>query len=341
MGEANRRERAVPFPPANLMARVGHGPIEDLQTQFDQIGAATKAQIVRALPPDWSLDGKRVLDFGCGSGRLLRQFVPEANRTDEFWASEIDEASVHWLQQNLSPPFTVVLNDESPPIPAPDGHFDLIYAVSVFTHITGEWAPWVLEMHRLLRPGGLLIASYLGEGMIELLLGEAWDEHRIGLAIAGCGTRWDEGGPLAFMSPWWIRAHWGRAFDIVSIEPAAQSAAGHAAGHGWIVARRREVRVSRQELESPAPDEHREYDAAIHNVALLAREMESIRAKADWWHATAVRAEGRADELARLLEQAYTSRSWRITAPLRGIAARARNGRSSRRPGPRDGWTTN
>ena len=31
------------------------------------------------------------------------------------------------------------------------------------------------------------------------------------------GYSWDHGGPIAFNSHWWLRAHWGRAFDIVKL----------------------------------------------------------------------------------------------------------------------------
>jgi SAM-dependent methyltransferase len=297
------------------MARVGHGPVEGLQDEFERVGRDLKDRILSVLPPDWSFDGRAVLDFGCGSGRVLRHFVAEAERSDGFWGSEIDAASVHWLQQALSPPFEVVLNGESPPIPAPDSRFDLIYAVSVFTHITHEWAAWALEMHRLLRPGGLLLFSYLGEGMSGRLLQRQWDEDGTGITIAGCGRPWQEGGPIAFMSPWWIEAHWGRAFEVVALE--ASSAAGEGA-HDWALLRRREVEVSRADLERPA-DDPREFAAAARNVRILADELEQVRLSSAWW-------EAEAERLEKQLDVAYGSKSWRVTAPLRGLAERARRG---------------
>jgi cyclopropane fatty-acyl-phospholipid synthase-like methyltransferase len=44
----------------------------------------------------------------------------------------------------------------------PDGYFDLVYAISVFTHITHEWSAWLLELHRILKPEGLLLATFCG-----------------------------------------------------------------------------------------------------------------------------------------------------------------------------------
>jgi SAM-dependent methyltransferase len=51
-----------------------------------------------------------------------------------------------------------------PPTPLGDGAFDLIFAVSVFTHLDETMQFALLgEMRRLLRPGGVLVASVQGE----------------------------------------------------------------------------------------------------------------------------------------------------------------------------------
>jgi SAM-dependent methyltransferase len=132
------------------------------------------------LPEDWSWEGKRALDFGCGVGKVLCHFAPEA-QTAEFTGCDIHAPSIEWLQRNVCPPFRVFRCLEEPSLPQPDGQFDLIYAMSVYTHLTDRWAEWLLEHHRVLGPDGLLLASFLGEGMIQPLIGEDWDENRIGV----------------------------------------------------------------------------------------------------------------------------------------------------------------
>ena len=37
----------------------------------------------------------------------------------------------------------------------PDGAYDLVLAVSVFTHLTASWSAWLVELHRVLADGGL------------------------------------------------------------------------------------------------------------------------------------------------------------------------------------------
>src|SRR5436189_225548 len=78
-------------------------------------------------------------------------------------------ASMAWLQAHLSPALRVFSNAQGPPLPQPDGYFDLIWAISVFTHITDRWSEWLLELHRVLSPSGLLIATFLAPGWYESL----------------------------------------------------------------------------------------------------------------------------------------------------------------------------
>ena len=113
-----------------------------------------------------------MLDFGCGVGRMLQQFLPEADEA-EFWGCDLDRPSLDWLEKNLSPPFHFFESTEDAGLPQEDGFFDLIYAFSVYTHFTDNWAAWLLEHHRVLADGGFLFATFLGEGMLESLTGES------------------------------------------------------------------------------------------------------------------------------------------------------------------------
>ena len=87
----------------------------------------------------------------------------------------------------------------------------------MFTHLLDSWSAWLLEMHRLLRPGGILAASFLGRGMTVAVADVAWDEDRIGMIPCKIAAPWSEGGPCVLHSPWWLRAHFGRAFEVVDL----------------------------------------------------------------------------------------------------------------------------
>ena len=284
---------------------------EDPCGVYESSGRMHRQMLDDYLTADWDWEGKRVLDFGCGVGRVLRQFLPETEIA-EFYGCDLDAPSVEWLQQSFSPPFQIFETSEKAGLPQEDGFFDLIYAFSVYTHFTDNWAEWLLEHHRVLADGGILFATFLGEGMLEALTGETWDEDRIGMNPLLHGFPWDKGGPLAFNSPWWLRAHWGRAFDIVRLEPRIEP---DVESHGLIVARKKPAQLTVADLEALEPDDPRELAALHHHVEQLAEESSKLRAENETRQA-------HIERLNEALKDVEASVSWRITSPLRDAKRR-------------------
>jgi SAM-dependent methyltransferase len=286
---------SLPLPPVDLANRVGRLVGEDgSYAAYEAVGAQLRSVVDEALPDGWDWAGKRILDFGAGSGRTLRHFADEAVHA-RFEACDIDAAAIEWLNANLDPPFQGFVNDPSPPLDRAAGSYDLVYAFSVFTHITDAWAAWLLELHRVLSPDGLLIASFLGEGMSQAIAGEPWIPERIGMNVLSAHQGWDAGGPSVLMSPWWIREHWGRAFEIVALQEGTLEGT-----HGLIVARPRQGSFTEPDLLRPDPADEREFSALRHNLAQVQREAAAAAA-----------------ELERTRRGYEQSRSWRVTAPLR------------------------
>jgi SAM-dependent methyltransferase len=255
-----------PYPPLELAERVGglKGRGAPLQA-YEELGAGTKRTLLEMLPDEWSFEGKRVLDFGCGAGRTLRHFLAEAE-AGEIWGADIDAGSIDWLQDNLCPPLQALRSERSPPLGLEYASFDLIWAISVFTHLTDNSIPWLLELHRLLKPNAILIATFMGRWHSEALLNEPWDDDRIGMNVLRHDRGWDEGGPMVLMSEWWVRGHWGRAFEVLRIESVGQS---------WALLRKRDLELSTEDLERPE-DDPREYAALRHNLGQLQREIEQL-----------------------------------------------------------------
>jgi SAM-dependent methyltransferase len=268
------QSRTAPVPPPHLAARVGSVEGADPLEFYLREGAAVRERIERYLPPAWGFQGKRVLDFGCGPARVLRHFLDEA-RHAELWGCDIDAESIDWVQRHLSPPLRCFRNDPLPPLPIEEGYFDLVWATSVFTHID-RWSDWLLEMHRVLAEDGLLIASFLGEGMWEALLGERYREDEVGMTVL---RHWETGdrGPDVLHSEWWLREHWGRAFDVLEVERPTRAADGSAeVTHSYISLRRRTIHVTKAELERRDPREPRELAGLETNVRLLRREIDAL-----------------------------------------------------------------
>ena len=270
-------DRGVPYPPIDLANRVGAiVDASDPYEHFRMLGAGTKAELLAALPEGWSFAGRQVLDFGCGAGRTLRHLLDEA-AAGEIWGCDIDAPSIAWLRANLCPPLHVAVNGPTPPLPFADATFDLVYAVSVFTHLTDSWSAWLLELHRIVTDGGIVVATFMGEGMSQVITGQPWDDDRTGMAVYNHDQSWDHGGPMVLHSPWWIEAHWGRLFEIDRIQPYGFLNQG-VAGHGIVTLRKRAGSCTIDELEALEPHEPREGRALRATIDRLQDEVGALRA---------------------------------------------------------------
>jgi SAM-dependent methyltransferase len=106
-----------------------------------------------ALSPD-----SRVLDFGCGWGRTLRFFMRDVQR-DNLHGVDCMPAAIE-LCRKTNPWNRFTLINPLPPADLPSSHFDLVYLFSVFSHLSeAAHDQWLTEFRRVLRPGGLLIAT--------------------------------------------------------------------------------------------------------------------------------------------------------------------------------------
>ena len=212
-----------------------------------------------------------------------------------------------------------------PPLDLQADSFDLIWTISVFTHLTDNSIPWLLELHRLLKPGAILIATYMGRWTSELLAGEPWDEDRVGMNVLRHNHPASDGAPLVLISDWWLREHWGRAFDVLAIEPNIHN-------QSWAVLAKRDVELTVEDLERPG-DDPREFLALRHNLRQAQREVEAGQRSAR----EALEAERRRGEQLRaaaIEEQRRMyedSLSWQLTRPLRAGAKAARDYRERRR----------
>ena len=208
------------------------------------------------------------------------------------------------------------------------GSFDLIYAVSVFTHLTDHSTRWLLELHRALKPDGLLIATFMGRWTSEWFAKEPWVEDRVGRNVLYHHRDWDSGGPAVLISEWWLREHWGRVFEVVNIASEFQN-------YSWAVLRRRDVEMDPDEVDRPS-DDRREVVALRHNIRQVQREvvaeLEAERVRHEWALADRERRIRELDQqIAMLGARSAGGRRSRCAVPRRRWAAGARAASASPR----------
>jgi len=215
----------MPLPPPVL--RAGYSPDDD---DFYLAGGKRDTDSIRELvsriAPE-AANPSRVLDWGCSTGRIIRHWTDVVERGGEVWGADICHTAVNWASENLSPPFRFVRCSTRPHLPFADGTFDMIYANSVFTHIRDEWDAWLMELRRILRPGGVVFASILDETAWERCMKNPTDkirEYRPELDFskpmtgdfAAHGTGFDI---VSFWHSRGVRRRWSFAFEVLACEP--------------------------------------------------------------------------------------------------------------------------
>ncbi len=148
------------LPPASLRYRVHGSP--DIEG-FLRVGKRSSENIEAALESigkDLS-SFQNILDFGCRCGRTLLWF---AGRPQSYalYGTDIDAEAISWCRNNLDfAEFGV--NDALPPLDYSSDTFDLVYAISVFTHLDeGYQFRWLDELRRITSPKGIVLLTLHG-----------------------------------------------------------------------------------------------------------------------------------------------------------------------------------
>jgi SAM-dependent methyltransferase len=147
----------VPHEPPDDVHAMARGP---LAAGGDLYSADLVAGALEAIGVDPGGLG-RALDFGCSSGRALRTLA--AAWPDVGWHGvDPNPAAIDWARPHVAGA-TLATSPLDPPLDFADGWFDLVYAISIWSHFN-EWAAvaWLDEMHRVLAPGGHLALTLHG-----------------------------------------------------------------------------------------------------------------------------------------------------------------------------------
>ncbi|HPB75898.1 MAG TPA: class I SAM-dependent methyltransferase [Chromatiaceae bacterium] len=113
---------------------------------------ASEVELIATL---MSLEGRQLLELGCGAGWMTR-LLAERFRPARILATEVDRIQ---LEKNLAqPPIPGVefRYGGAEAIAAPDASFDAVFMFKSLHHVPRDlMAPSLREIHRVLVPGGL------------------------------------------------------------------------------------------------------------------------------------------------------------------------------------------
>ena len=184
----------------------------------------------------------RVLDWGVGCGRIARHFPAPFAKV--LTGCDIDRDNVGWCAANLAGTF--VASRLAPPLPFERDAFDLVYGVSVFTHLREPMQlRWLEELARVAQRGAILLLTTHGETAIDFSRLPPAGYRRVrdqvrreGIVVSGTNSQLDgyaehDGEYVnVYHSTEYVRRTWARYFDVLHVLP------GYILHHDLVVLRK-------------------------------------------------------------------------------------------------------
>jgi ubiquinone/menaquinone biosynthesis C-methylase UbiE len=143
--------------------------------------------------------GARILEAGCGTGRILERLAPIASHAvgADLSRGMLSGARRRGLR---------VVQAELGALPFPDGFFDLVYSFKVLAHVP-EIRAALEELTRVTRPGGTLLLEFYNPLSLRYIGKRLKLPTRVGerTTDADVFTRYDTPGRIAALLPAGVR----------------------------------------------------------------------------------------------------------------------------------------
>lgn len=203
-------------PPTHLLAQYAYASAEEFLPDGD-----VRYEMIRRLLSEQAVSlpqATRILDFGCGLAAALLAFqrhLPKAT----CHGCDVRQDPVGWLARHHGE-LKVVRNAPLPPLPDDFSNFDLVYAISVWTHMPAvACSAWIAHMHSRLNMGGCLLFTFV-EPSTDLVRRHGFDPATLPDRVrANGGCLFDSGTEMTYIQKEWIERQAEGKFKLRYVGP--------------------------------------------------------------------------------------------------------------------------
>jgi SAM-dependent methyltransferase len=158
-----------------------------------------------------------LLDFGCGCGRVLRHW--KSLRNTSIHGTDQQTFLVEECRRTL-PFVTATSNGPEPPLGYADKTFDLVYALSVFTHLNErQQDAWRDEIRRILKPGGGWLLTTHGEAYVSRLSDSQLADFKAGKVVCRDGQFQGQNICVTYHPESYVRERLAAGFEVLEYVP--------------------------------------------------------------------------------------------------------------------------
>lgn len=116
-----------------------------------------------------TINNVSILDWGCGPGRIIRHMPAFLDDNSKLFGTDYNSKSIDWCKTNIDG-IDFNCNSLEAKLPYKDDSFDIIYGISIFTHLSEKkHYDWITELTRVLKHGGVMFLTAHGDSFIDKL----------------------------------------------------------------------------------------------------------------------------------------------------------------------------
>jgi SAM-dependent methyltransferase len=158
-------------------------------SEFYLKSIGTSEWIVSCLSKFKELKNVKILDWGCGPGRIIIHISKIVSRSCELYGTDYNEKYISWCRKNI-PNIEFKVNDLKPPLNFEDEYFDIVYGISILTHLSEDLhMKWFKELSRVTKPGGIILLTLSGSSFKTMMTDKEKETFDNGKLVVRSNTK--------------------------------------------------------------------------------------------------------------------------------------------------------